>query len=52
MKRSPPHTLESEELDHQKKKEGETEANSQLKSDVSVEDHEDVIKVDIPNDPL
>ena len=52
MKRSPPHTLEGEELDHQKKKEDETEANSQLKSDASVEDHEDVIKVDLPNEPL
>ena len=52
MKRSPPHTLEGEELDHQKKKEDETKASSPLTSNASVEDKEYVIKVDLPNDPL
>ena len=51
-KRSPPHTLEGEELDHQKKKEDETEANSQLTSDASEEDNEGVIKLQLPNEPL
>ena len=55
MKRSPPHTLEGEELDHPKNNEDEAKhktENSQLTSDASEEDNEGVIKLQLPNEPL
>ena len=54
-KRSPPHTLEGEELDHPKNNEDEAKhraENSQLTSDASEEDNEGVIKLQLPNEPL
>ena len=52
MKRSPPYILEGEELDHQKKTEDETKESFPLTSNASVEDKENIIKVDLPNEPL
>ena len=52
MKRSPPHTLEGEELVLQKKIEDKTKESSLLTSSASVDDSEDVMKVDLPNDSL
>ena len=53
MERSPPHTLEGEELDYQKKKDEtrhKTE-NSSLTSNVNLEDKEAVSKLGLPNEP-
>ena len=55
MKRSPPHTLEGEELDHTKNKEDETKhktENSSLPSNANFEDKEAVTKLGLPNEPL
>ena len=52
MKRSPPHTLEGEELDHQKKNEDETKESCPSTSIASVEEEEDVKEVDLPNERL